>query len=102
MAGFVSFSIALEESTDLPDTAQLATFIRVDKEFTVTEELLALHPLKRTTTGEDIFNEVHVLMKLFTSFDLPWSKLVGVCTDDVPSTVGLCKSIIGILNEKAN
>ncbi|GBP26274.1 hypothetical protein EVAR_16128_1 [Eumeta japonica] len=34
-------------------------FIRgVDKEFTVTEELLALQSLKRTTTGEDTFNEV--------------------------------------------
>ncbi|GBP45138.1 General transcription factor II-I repeat domain-containing protein 2A [Eumeta japonica] len=59
MAGFKSFSIALDESTDLSDTAQLAIFNRgVDKKFTVTEELLALRPLKGTTTGEDIFNEV--------------------------------------------
>ncbi|GBP17497.1 General transcription factor II-I repeat domain-containing protein 2A [Eumeta japonica] len=59
MAGFESFSIALDESTDLSDTAQLAIFIRgVDKEFTVTEELLALQPLNKTTTGEDVFNEV--------------------------------------------
>ncbi|GBP13810.1 hypothetical protein EVAR_8025_1 [Eumeta japonica] len=37
----------------------LAIFIRgVDKELTVTEELLALQPLKGTTTREDIFNEV--------------------------------------------
>ncbi|GBP19876.1 General transcription factor II-I repeat domain-containing protein 2A [Eumeta japonica] len=50
---------SLDESTDLSDTAQLAIFIRgVDKEFTVTEKLLALQPLKGTTTGEDIFNEV--------------------------------------------
>ncbi|XP_057667237.1 tigger transposable element-derived protein 1-like [Diorhabda carinulata] len=59
MAGFESFSIALDESTDLSDKAQLAVFIRgIDKEFTVTEELLTLQPLKATTTGEDIFNEV--------------------------------------------
>ncbi|GBP90522.1 General transcription factor II-I repeat domain-containing protein 2 [Eumeta japonica] len=39
--------ISLDESTDLSDTAQLAIFIRgVDKEFTVTEELFALQPLK--------------------------------------------------------
>ncbi|GBP71233.1 General transcription factor II-I repeat domain-containing protein 2 [Eumeta japonica] len=50
---------SLDESIDLSDTAQLAIFIRgVDKEFTVIEELLVLHPLKGTTTGEDIFNEV--------------------------------------------
>ncbi|GBP40060.1 General transcription factor II-I repeat domain-containing protein 2 [Eumeta japonica] len=41
MAGLESFSIELDESIDLSDTAQLAIFIRgVDKEFTVTEELL--------------------------------------------------------------
>ncbi|GBP91809.1 General transcription factor II-I repeat domain-containing protein 2A [Eumeta japonica] len=73
--------IALEESTDLSDIAQLAIFIRsVDKEFTVSKELLALQPLKGTTKGEDIFNEVQ---KVFTSFGLPRSKLVGVCTDSV-------------------
>ncbi|CAK1594088.1 unnamed protein product [Parnassius mnemosyne] len=93
MAGFESFSIALDESTDLSDTAQLAIFMRgVDKEFTVTEELLALQPLKGTATGEDIF---------FSSFGLPWSKLIEVCSDGAPSMVGLRKGFIGILNEKA-
>ncbi|GBP04347.1 General transcription factor II-I repeat domain-containing protein 2B [Eumeta japonica] len=49
MAGFESFSIALDESTDLSDTVQLAIFIRgVDKEL---NELLALQPLKPTTTA---------------------------------------------------
>lgn len=96
MAGFESFSIALDESTDLSDTAQLAIFIRgVYKEFTVTEELLALQSLKGTTAGEDIFIEVQ---EVFTSFGLPWSKLIGVCTDGAPSMVGLRKGFIGILN----
>ncbi|XP_057672199.1 general transcription factor II-I repeat domain-containing protein 2-like [Diorhabda carinulata] len=94
MAGFESFSIALDESTDLSDTAQVAIFIRgIDKEFTVTEELLALQPLEATTTGEDIFNEVQ---KVFTSIGLPWSKLIGVCTDGAPSMVGLRKGFIGM------
>ncbi|CAG9786761.1 unnamed protein product [Diatraea saccharalis] len=96
--GFETFSIALDESTDLPDPAKLTVFIRgVDKEFTVSEELLALQSLKGTTTREDIFNEVQ---ELLTSFALPWSKLVGVCTDDAPSMVGLRKDFIRILNEK--
>ncbi|GBP82222.1 General transcription factor II-I repeat domain-containing protein 2 [Eumeta japonica] len=100
MAGFESFSIALDESTNLSDAAQLAIFIRgVDKEFTVTEELLALQPLKGTTTGEDIFNEVK---KVFTNFGLQWSKFIEICRDSVPSMVGLRKGFIGILNEKVN
>ncbi|XP_056642605.1 general transcription factor II-I repeat domain-containing protein 2A-like [Diorhabda sublineata] len=95
----VKIARALDESTDLSDTAQLAIFIRgIDKEFTVTEELLSLQPLKATTTGEDIFNEVQ---KVFTNFGLPWSKLNGVCTDGAPSMVVLRKGFIGILNEKA-
>lgn len=57
-------------------TAQRAIFIRgVDKKFTVTEELLALQPLKATATREDIFIE---FQRVFTSFGLPWSKLIGV------------------------
>ncbi|GBO98565.1 General transcription factor II-I repeat domain-containing protein 2A [Eumeta japonica] len=89
IAGIESFSIALDESTDLCETAQLAIFIRdVDKAFTVTEELLALQPLKGTTTGEDIFSEV---LKVFTNFGLPWSKLRGISTDGVPSMVGIRK-----------
>ncbi|GBP54131.1 General transcription factor II-I repeat domain-containing protein 2 [Eumeta japonica] len=99
MAGFESFSIALDKSIDLSDTAQFAIFIRsVDKEFTVTAELLASQPLKGTATEEHIFNEVQ---KVFTSFGLPWSKLVGIYIDGVPSMVGLHKDFIGILNEKA-
>ncbi|GBP61474.1 General transcription factor II-I repeat domain-containing protein 2A [Eumeta japonica] len=99
MAGCESFFIALDENTDLSDTTRLAVFIRgVDKAFTVNEELLAMQSLKGTTTGKDIFNEVQ---KVFTSFGLPRSKLVRVCTDGVPSMVGLRKGFIGILNEKA-
>ncbi|GBP43796.1 General transcription factor II-I repeat domain-containing protein 2A [Eumeta japonica] len=99
MAGFESFSIALDKSTDFSDTAQLAIFIRgVDKELTVTEEWLTLQPLKETIPREDIFNEVQ---KVFTSFGLPWSKLVGVCTDGVPFMVSTRKGSIEILNEKS-
>ncbi|XP_066908349.1 general transcription factor II-I repeat domain-containing protein 2A-like [Halyomorpha halys] len=99
MAGFELFSIALDESTDLSETAQLAIFIRgVDEEFNVTEELLVLQALKGTTRGEDMFNEVQ---KIFTSFGFWWSKLVGVCIDGPPSMVGLRKGFIGIMNEKA-
>lgn len=37
---FETFSIALDESTDISDTAQLAIFIReVDVDFNITEEL---------------------------------------------------------------
>ena len=53
---FESFSIAIDESTDVSDTAQCAVFIRgVDCSLNMTKEFLELIPLKGTTTGRDIF-----------------------------------------------
>ena len=48
IAIFLSFSLALDESTDASDTAQLAVFICIiDSEFTITDELLPLVPMKK-------------------------------------------------------
>lgn len=48
---FVAFSVAIDESTDITDVAQLAIFIRgTDETLTVTEEFLELVPMTDTTT----------------------------------------------------
>ena len=53
---FQYFSIALDESTDMKDTAQLAIFVRgVSSNFDITEEFVQLVPLTGTTTGVDVF-----------------------------------------------
>ncbi|XP_043931709.1 general transcription factor II-I repeat domain-containing protein 2-like isoform X2 [Protopterus annectens] len=55
-ATFKFYSIALDKSTDVTDTAQLAIFIRgVDKDFGITEELASLVPLKDTTKSIDLY-----------------------------------------------
>jgi len=50
------FSIALDESTDLRDTAQLAVFVRgVTSTVDVVEEFFQIIPMRGTCTGQDIF-----------------------------------------------
>lgn len=81
-----AFSIALDESTDLSDTAQLVVFIRgVTDDFEVIEEFLDMASMKSTTTGQDICEDVIKLMK---KFEIDSSKLVGITTDGAPSMVG--------------
>ncbi|KAJ8893806.1 hypothetical protein PR048_006407 [Dryococelus australis] len=66
---FVAFSIAVDESTDVSDKAQL----------------LGIVSFQNTTTGENIFEEVYRLLKWF---NLLLSKLVCVATDGAPSMTG--------------
>ncbi|KAL4101254.1 hypothetical protein QTP88_021274 [Uroleucon formosanum] len=65
---FQYFSIALDESTDMVDTAQILIFLRgVNANFEITEELGALESLSGTTTGEDIFK---ALLNTFKNLDI--------------------------------
>ena len=71
--------MALDESTDVTDTAQLLLFIRgVNAEFEVTEELASMNSLRGTTTGENMFKEVE---KTLTKYNLKWNQLKCVTTD---------------------
>jgi hypothetical protein len=92
-----AFSIALDDSTDASDTAQLAIFIRVvDADFNITKELLALQPLKRRTIGE-----VETANTIFERFGLKWSSLSGICTGGAPAVIGARKGLIGIVHDRA-
>ena len=53
---FANYSLALDESTDISDTAQLSVFIRgIDNNVQVTEEVCGLASMKGQTTGAEIF-----------------------------------------------
>jgi len=76
---FIAYSLAVDESTDTTDIAQLSIFIRgVDSSLSITEELLALRPMHGTTTGQDLYQEVS---RCVNEMDLPWGKLVGLTTE---------------------
>ncbi|XP_053319641.1 general transcription factor II-I repeat domain-containing protein 2-like [Spea bombifrons] len=82
----LSFSIALDESTDMRDTAQLCIWIRlVTKDFEVKEELLALSPINDRTRGCNI---LQAASKEFEKFGLNMQKLTSLATDGAPSMKG--------------
>uniref|UniRef100_A0AAZ3REG1 SPIN-DOC-like zinc-finger domain-containing protein n=1 Tax=Oncorhynchus tshawytscha TaxID=74940 RepID=A0AAZ3REG1_ONCTS len=95
---FVAFSLAVDESCDASDTAQLSVFIRgVDSNLCVTEELLGFKSMHGTTTGKEIFEEVS---KCVTEIKLPWDKLVGLTTDGAPAMCGKKSGLVGMVREK--
>lgn len=56
---FIVYSLAVDDTTDTSDIAQLSICIRgVDSSLSITEELLALRPMYGTTTGQDLYEEV--------------------------------------------
>ena len=83
---FIAFSVAIDESTDVTDVAQLCIFIcGVDDTLTVTEEFLELVPMKDTTTANDIFSS---LVDALDRVGVDWSRAVSLATDGPPSMVG--------------
>ena len=80
---FQLFSLALDESTGIDDTAQLLIFVRgISENFEITEELLSMESMKDTTTGKDIFECVE---NAFRTMESPWQKMFSVATDGCPS-----------------
>ena len=93
----IAYSLAVDESSDTSDTAQLLIFIRgVDSSLCVTEELLGLKSMHGTTTGKEIFEEVS---KCVTEMRLPWDKLVGLTTDGAPAICGQKSGLVGRIQE---
>ena len=82
------YNIALYESTDVSDTAQLSVFTRgVTNNFEVIEELLEMCPMKGTITGQHIADEVNMLKIQNRS---P-KKLCGITTDGAAAITGIIK-----------
>lgn len=91
------FSLAMDESTDLSDTAQVTIFIRaVGEDFEVIEEVLGVEAMHGTTKGVDLFNTLKTCVE---RCDLDWRKLDSVCTDGAPAMTGTHIGCLSLLEQ---
>ena len=87
-----AFSLALDESTDINDTAQLVIFIRaVTADFDIIEEFLDMASLSSTATEQDICEQVFKVVK---KFKLNAAILCCVTTDGALSITGKTNEFI--------
>ncbi|XP_047440827.1 general transcription factor II-I repeat domain-containing protein 2A-like [Mugil cephalus] len=92
---FIAFSVAIDESMDITDVAQLAIFIHgADGTLTVTEELV---PITDTTAAADIFTP---LVSVLDRLAVDWSCAVSLTTDGATSMIGRKAGVVTKFREK--
>ncbi|XP_067943258.1 general transcription factor II-I repeat domain-containing protein 2A-like [Watersipora subatra] len=89
------FSIAIDESTNIMDVAQLAVFVRFfDGE--EMKELLTLVGLEGEATGQATHD---ALIKEIYNMKIPLHKCISVTTDGAPAMVGRDQGVIARLKK---
>ncbi|GBN52158.1 General transcription factor II-I repeat domain-containing protein 2A [Araneus ventricosus] len=89
--------IAMDESSDINDTAQLVLFIRgVDEDFDITEELACMRSLKGTTKECDNFRE---FQEGILTLKVPITNICNITTDGAPNMTGNKSGFLGLFNQ---
>ena len=79
------FSVALDESCDIQDNAQLAIYaLSVSNNCLIIEELLDIVPLKDRTCGIAV---KEAMMTAFAKANMPIAKLIAITTDGAPAMI---------------
>ncbi|XP_036177180.1 general transcription factor II-I repeat domain-containing protein 2A-like, partial [Myotis myotis] len=94
-----SLSIAVDESCDINDTAQVSLSVQFISSTGPKEELLGFLPLRGQTRGEDIANAV---IECIEKHHIPLVKIVSISTDGSKSMTGVRNGFVAILKEKIN
>ena len=94
------YSLALDESTDQGDTAQLVIFIRgIDENLNVTEEMLDLCHMKGTTTGRDIYEYDNLALE---KFNVDRRKIYSITTDGAPALTGKNNGLVALFKQSVD
>jgi hypothetical protein len=72
------FSFAIDESTDISDTSQMAVYVRYLWNSEIKEELLTLLSLHDCNTGEILFKN---FQKFMESNNLLFDNILSIATD---------------------
>lgn len=97
-ADFVYYSLTIDETTNLSNTAQIVILMhRVTTEFNIVEEFLALKSMHRTTRGKDLFQTVYSALK---DFEQPYEKLSGLAKDGAPYMVARKKDLVALIKNE--
>ncbi|KAI6656267.1 Zinc finger protein [Oopsacas minuta] len=91
------FAIQCDETTDVSQCSQLLVHVRFIGNETLEEEMLFCYPLETSTKVDDI---LAVLSYFFDENNLPWDKLVGICTDGAPAMIGSRSGFITKVKKK--
>ena len=83
VSNFSYFALALDESCDVKDTAQLIFIRGITKNFELTEELASMQSLKDTTG--DLLEAIN---QYFFKLGVEWKKLTSVTSDVSPNLTG--------------
>ncbi|XP_070593080.1 general transcription factor II-I repeat domain-containing protein 2A-like isoform X2 [Erythrolamprus reginae] len=95
---FRVYSVALDMTTDIANTAQLAIYVRgVDDNFEVLEELLTVIAMHGQATAREIF---HQLCDAIENAGLPWTRFVGITTDGAPSMTERENGLVALVQKK--
>lgn len=94
---FIAYSLAVDESMDTSDIAQLSIFVHgVHSNLSIKEEFLALCPMHGTTAGQDLNEEVS---RCVMDMGLNWKKLMGVTTEGAPAMCGHRSGLVAGMQE---
>lgn len=97
---FQLYSIAIDESVDSTDSAQLLIYIRgISSDFNIAEELAQVRTIKGTTKGVDFLREV---LQCMAEKGLSLKNLTSVTTDGCPSMIGKKIGFVTLLQKEVS
>ena len=94
-----SFSMQLDESTNVSQCAQLPVYVQYMNADAIKEEFLFCQPLSETKKAADV---LQMVSNFFAEQDFNWKKNIGsLCTDGAPVMLGQISGFASLVKKEA-